>query len=215
MRLVSAVAALLRRLRSERAVTVLMFGLVAMTSFAVAAGPRLFNRVADEGLRYEAERATVAQRNIQFSRVDRVSAGTDDPFERVVVRGATLRGQVAESIVELIDENRFVVDFDPVPASRAAQLPDVRDPSSAGRPRGQGRPPRGPLAGGVAAPRPRSRGAAAVRDRRFARNRRGHAGGDRRHVRHASRRRGPAGQEPIPATHDRDRTRDRRHVRRP
>ena len=46
MRLVSAVAALLRRLRVERGVVATVFAVVAITSFAVAAGPRLFNRVA-------------------------------------------------------------------------------------------------------------------------------------------------------------------------
>ena len=68
MRLVAAVAALLRRLRAERGVALLLFVLIALTSFAVAAGPRLFNRVADEGIRYEAERGTAIQRNLQFTR---------------------------------------------------------------------------------------------------------------------------------------------------
>ena len=60
MRLVSAVAALLRRLRVERAVMALMFVVVAITSFGVAAGPRLFNRVVDDALRYEATHATAS-----------------------------------------------------------------------------------------------------------------------------------------------------------
>ena len=58
MRLVTAVAALLRRLRVERGVVALVFAVVAITSFGVAAGPRLFNQVADEALRYEATHAT-------------------------------------------------------------------------------------------------------------------------------------------------------------
>jgi putative ABC transport system permease protein len=110
VRLVSAIAALLRRFRSERSVALLLFTLVAMTSFAVAAGPRLFNRVADEGLRYEATRATAVQRNIQFTRVDRLPAGRDDPFERVTVRGASIRGQAPASVTALVDEERYVVD---------------------------------------------------------------------------------------------------------
>jgi putative ABC transport system permease protein len=110
VRLVSAVAALLRRFRSERSVALLLFGLVAMTSFAVAAGPRLFNRIADEGLRYEAVRATALQRNIQFTRVDRLPAGRDDPFERVTARGAALRRQVPSAVTALVEEERFVLD---------------------------------------------------------------------------------------------------------
>ena len=91
MRLVTAVAALLRRLRVERGVVALVFAVVAITSFGVAAGPRLFNRVADDALRYEASHATAIQRNIQFTSVDRLAAGTTDPFDRVVARGDGLR----------------------------------------------------------------------------------------------------------------------------
>ena len=87
MWLVAAVAALLRRLRAERGVAILLFVLIALTSFAVAAGPRLFNRVADEGIRYEAERGTAIQRNLQFTVAGTVSASQDAPFGRVVDRG--------------------------------------------------------------------------------------------------------------------------------
>lgn len=110
MRLVSAVAALLRRLRAERSVALLLFVLVAITSFAVAAGPRLFNQVADEGLRYEARRTTAVQRNLQFTGVDRLPAGQSDPFERVVARGEELRRQLPDSVLALVDEHHYVVD---------------------------------------------------------------------------------------------------------
>ena len=95
MRLVAAVAALLRRLRAERGMAVLIFVVVAVTSFVVAAGPRLFNHVADDGLRYGVERATAVGRNFQFSTVDRVPADDVDPFARVVSRGEAIRGEAA------------------------------------------------------------------------------------------------------------------------
>ena len=79
MRLVAAVAALLRRLRAERGMALLIFVVVAVTSFVVAAGPRLFNHVADDGLRYGVERATAIGRNLQFSTVDRVPADDGRP----------------------------------------------------------------------------------------------------------------------------------------
>ena len=110
MRLVAAVAALLRRLRAERGVAVLLFVLIALTSFAVAAGPRLFNRVADAGIRYEAERGTANQRNLQLTVAGTVSASQDAPFGRVVDRGESLRTRLPESIQGLIGEARFVVD---------------------------------------------------------------------------------------------------------
>ena len=53
---------------------VLVFVVVAVTSFVVAAGPRLFNQVADEGLRYGVSHATAIGRNFQFSTVDQVPA---------------------------------------------------------------------------------------------------------------------------------------------
>lgn len=120
MRLVAAVAALLRRLRAERSVAVLLFVLVGVTSFAVAAGPRLFNAVADEGLRYEARRASAARQNLQFTRADRLSTGRSDPFERVVARGVALAGQVPESVRALVDLERYVVD---APRFRVANPP--------------------------------------------------------------------------------------------
>ena len=110
MRLVSAVAALLRRLRVERGVAVLLFVLVAVTSFAVSAGPRLFNQVADEGLRYEASRGTAIQRNLQFTLASTIAASADDPFERVVARGNALGDRLPDSMRALITERHFVVD---------------------------------------------------------------------------------------------------------
>ena len=110
MRLVAAVAALLRRLRVERGVAILLFVLIALTSFAVAAGPRLFNRVADAGIRYEAEHGTAIQRNLQFTIAGTLSATRDAPFGRVVDRGDSLRTRLPESIQRLIGETRFVVD---------------------------------------------------------------------------------------------------------
>ena len=77
MRLVGAVAVLLRRIRAERGVAILLFVLVAVTSFVVAASPRLFDRVADAGIRYEVARATSAQRNLQFTTVDQIRAEDD------------------------------------------------------------------------------------------------------------------------------------------
>ena len=89
--MVAAVAAILRRLRAERGMAVLVFVVVAVTSFVVAAGPRLFNDVADEGLRYGVANATAVGRNFQFSRVDRVPSDDVDPLARVASRGESLR----------------------------------------------------------------------------------------------------------------------------
>ena len=111
MRLVAAVAALLRRLRAERATVVLLFVLVAVTSGAVAAAPRLFSRVADDGLRYELAQGTAIQRNLEFGAVDPLPASPGgDPLSAVAAAGETLRDGLAPPVRSLIDETRFVVD---------------------------------------------------------------------------------------------------------
>lgn len=125
MRLVAAVAALLRRLRVERGVVALVFAVVAITSFGVAAGPRLFNRVADDGLRYEATHATAVQRNIQFTSVDRLPAGTTDPFDRVVARGDGLRQRLPPSIQHLVGDARFTMDMTRFQLAEPPKLPTV------------------------------------------------------------------------------------------
>ncbi|TAJ99084.1 MAG: ABC transporter permease [Chloroflexota bacterium] len=64
MRSLSAAGLLLRRLRSERGMILLVVVLVAVTSFLFSAAPRLFNRVADDALRTAVHAAPVAQRNL-------------------------------------------------------------------------------------------------------------------------------------------------------
>jgi putative ABC transport system permease protein len=125
MRLVSAVAALLRRLRVERGVVALVFAVVAITSFGVAAGPRLFNRVADDALRYEATHASAIQRNIQFTSVDRLPAGTTDPFDRVVARADGLRQRLPLSVQHLVGDTRYMVDMTRFEVAEPPKLPTV------------------------------------------------------------------------------------------
>ena len=63
-----AAAFLMRRLRSERGVLVLLVLLVAMTSLIVAAAPRLYNSVADAGLRHVLDETSAPSRNIALTR---------------------------------------------------------------------------------------------------------------------------------------------------
>jgi hypothetical protein len=110
MRTVSAVAALLRRLRVEREAVLLLFVLVAVTSFLVAASPRLFQQVSDEGLRYELADSTVVQRNLQFSTLAQIPADDDDPFGRVEVRGDAIWERLPPSVQAIVDERHFAVE---------------------------------------------------------------------------------------------------------
>jgi putative ABC transport system permease protein len=110
MRLLGAVAVLLRRIRAERGVAMFLFTLVAVTSFVVAASPRLFDRVADAGMRYEVARATSAQRNLQLTTVDQISAEDDDALANVDKRGGGLMARLPESVGQLIEARSYVVD---------------------------------------------------------------------------------------------------------
>src|SRR3990170_5109919 len=110
MRLLGAVAVLLRRIRAERGVAILLFVLVAVTSLVVAASPRLFDRVADAGLRYELDRATSTQRNLQFTTVDRIRAEEDDALANIADRGDDLMERLPESVGRLIEARGYVLD---------------------------------------------------------------------------------------------------------
>jgi putative ABC transport system permease protein len=69
MRSVWAAAFLLRRLRGEVGIVLLIVGLVAATSLVFSAAPRLLDRVSDAGLRHEVQASGPVQRNLQLSTV--------------------------------------------------------------------------------------------------------------------------------------------------
>src|SRR5262245_22070273 len=101
---------LLRRVRAERGVLALVFVVVAVTAFAVAAGPRLFDRDASDGLRYQAAHSTATQRNLQISTVDRIGADPDDPYGAIAQEGAGFQRRLPGSVGALIDRRHFVLE---------------------------------------------------------------------------------------------------------
>jgi putative ABC transport system permease protein len=109
MRLVSGPVALLRRLRAERGVVAFLFVLVATTSFLVAVGPRLLDRVSDEGLRDGFVRATALQRNVEFASADRIAPG-DTPFAGVETMGDQLWERIPASVQRIVGDRGYVVE---------------------------------------------------------------------------------------------------------
>jgi putative ABC transport system permease protein len=102
----------------------LVFVLVALTSFAVAAAPRLFDRVADDGLRFAVTQGTAVQRNLEFSSVDPVPAGpAGDPLQHVAALGEVRRDGLAPSIRELIGDVHFIADSPRFQLAHAPVLP--------------------------------------------------------------------------------------------
>jgi putative ABC transport system permease protein len=69
VRAIWAAAFLLRRLRGEIGIALLIVGLVAATSLVFSAAPRLLDRVSDDGLRHELATSGPVQRNLQLSTV--------------------------------------------------------------------------------------------------------------------------------------------------
>src|SRR5690349_17818929 len=110
MRLVSAITVVLRRLRAERGTLALVFVLVAVTSGLVAVVPRLFEQVADAGLRDAVSKGTSLQRNLQFTEVDRIRPGDEDPTSFIRARGDDTFGRLPVSVASLIADRGFVVE---------------------------------------------------------------------------------------------------------
>lgn len=72
----SAAALLLRRLRTETGILLLLFALVALTSFLFAAAPRLLNRVSDDAVRYAVANASPVERDVWLYADGFIGAGT-------------------------------------------------------------------------------------------------------------------------------------------
>ena len=107
MRTVWAAAFLLRRLRAELGVVLLIVGLVGVTSFLFAAAPRLFNLVADEGVRVAVRDAAPAAANIELSR-QTVLPRFDDPLPVVQRQGENQLARFPDSVRALVTGQAIV-----------------------------------------------------------------------------------------------------------
>ena len=104
MTAVSAAALLLRRFRSEGAILLLLFVLVASTSFLFAAAPRLFNRVTDDAIRYAASTATAVDRDVWLSANGTIQPGTDPGAGALTAYGEEREADFPASIDRLISD---------------------------------------------------------------------------------------------------------------
>ncbi len=101
----------LRRLRVEGSATLVLAGVVLLTSFALIALPRFLNQVSDDALRTAVRDAVPINRNISIERGDRIFASDEaDPLQRVDDEGSSLRADFSEPIRDIIGEQRYVVD---------------------------------------------------------------------------------------------------------
>src|SRR5688500_7171725 len=95
-----AIAFLLNRYRAELLPMLLLAVIVAVTAFLAAAGPRLFNGVADEGLRHDVERAESAERNLELGQIGALSGKTG--LEPVADMARRLESELPDSVRALI-----------------------------------------------------------------------------------------------------------------
>jgi putative ABC transport system permease protein len=96
-----AAAFLLRRLRADVGVALLVLLLVGATAFLFAAAPKLLNRAADEGLVHDLSSARTVDRNIQISLVAEGLAGARS-LEEMGTQQANFLERLPESIRSLI-----------------------------------------------------------------------------------------------------------------
>jgi hypothetical protein len=111
----------LRRLRSDGAAPWVLWGVVVVAAFAVAAVPRFLNSVSDDALHTAVVEATPSNRNISVEQGMRIRSGDDDDvFAGVSDRGMDLRNTFLPAIEAIIDGQTYVVDS---PSYAVAKLP--------------------------------------------------------------------------------------------
>jgi putative ABC transport system permease protein len=104
-----AAGLLLRRLRAEPGMVLVLFLVMAATSFLFAAAPRLFNRVSDDGLRYAALAAPAFQRNVALALVSNLAPGSGGGVSGVRAEGEDLAEQFPPTLASLISERSLLV----------------------------------------------------------------------------------------------------------
>jgi len=107
----AVVAALLRRLRAERELVAVILVAVLLSTLVFAAIPRMFNRMADDGLAYAVEHASPVTRNVVARQVELFDPiPSEATFGRVIAAGDEFRAGLAPSIQRIVSEPSFVVD---------------------------------------------------------------------------------------------------------
>jgi len=102
-----AAGLLLRRLRGELGIVLLITALVGGTTFLFAAAPRVFNRVADDAMQAAISSAQPIQRTISLSVVGDIPPASNGAVSRVADAGDRLAKKVPPSITDAIGEETY------------------------------------------------------------------------------------------------------------
>jgi putative ABC transport system permease protein len=109
MRAISAALLLLRRVRAEIGVLLLLFVLVGATSFLFAAAPRVFNQVTDDALRYAVSTALPSTRDVLLNAVGTVGAGKDGGVSALRAYGAARQTEFPPGLNDLVTDSQVGV----------------------------------------------------------------------------------------------------------
>ncbi|HEX5041014.1 MAG TPA: hypothetical protein VFW95_12870, partial [Candidatus Limnocylindria bacterium] len=93
---------LIGRIRTDQLPGLLILALVFVTALVAAAAPRLFNRVADDGLRYEIRQASVVERNLQLGRITRIEAAPGEGMAPVDEAEASVEAGLPDTVRSVI-----------------------------------------------------------------------------------------------------------------
>ncbi len=104
MRALGAAALLMRRARTEAAFLLLLFALIATTSFLFAAGPRLLNRTADEGVSYALAATPQLERDIRLNATGQIWPGDGGGVSAVQAYGEEREAELPSSVRGLISD---------------------------------------------------------------------------------------------------------------
>ncbi len=104
-----AAGLLLRRFRAEMGTLLLLFVVIAATSFLFAAAPRLFDRASDDGLRYAALAVDPLQRDLVLAEVNSLSPGVDGGVAEVRAHGDQAAERFPASLAALISDRSLRV----------------------------------------------------------------------------------------------------------
>lgn len=118
-----AIAFLLNRYRSEIVPMLLLALIVAVTAFLAAVGPRLFNGVADDGLRHHIEGALPIERNLELGQIGFLSGGSG--LQSVADAGQRVEAELPDSVGRLVADRTYFAES----ANWSVQDPPREQPS--------------------------------------------------------------------------------------
>ena len=103
-----AAAFLLNRYRAELVPMLILALIVAATAFLASAAPRLFNRVADDGLHHDLELAQSLERNIELGQIGVIAGG--EGLDSVADMSPVLQAELPESVRGIIAGSTYLAE---------------------------------------------------------------------------------------------------------